>query len=180
MRIALLGDTHFPRRGDRLPDACLAQCGAADVIVHTGDLADVACLQALQAIGPPVVAVHGNADDDAVRSLLPATAEVELPGGGRMGLVHNGGAEAGRLARMRTRFPGCDLVAFGHSHIPLMARDGDGFAIVNPGSATDRRRQPRHSMAIIEVAGDGAPDVRFIDLDADGAPLDAALVRDAG
>ena len=155
MRIALLGDTHFPRRGDRLPDACLAQCRAADVIVHTGDLADV-------------------------RSLLPATAEVELPGGRRMGLVHNGGAEAGRLARMRTRFPGCDLVAFGHSHIPLMARDGDGFAIVNPGSATDRRRQPRHSMAIIDVAGDGAPDVRFIDLDADGAPLDAALVRDAG
>ncbi|MDA2953854.1 MAG: metallophosphoesterase family protein, partial [Actinomycetota bacterium] len=97
MRIALLGDTHFPRGLSRLPDACLAECQVADAIVHTGDLADMACLTQLTAIGPPVVAINGNADDEAVKAALPATAEVELPGGRRLGLVHNGGPETGRL-----------------------------------------------------------------------------------
>ncbi len=177
MRIALLGDTHFPRGLSRLPDACLAECRVADAIVHTGDLADMACLTQLTAIGPPVVAINGNADDDAVKALLPATAEVELPGGRRLGLVHNGGPETGRLARLRKRFPGCTAVAFGHSHIPLCATAPDGFMIINPGSATDRRRQPHHSMVVIEVEGDGPLIVRFVNLDDDGADLPVQLIR---
>ena len=179
MRIALLGDTHFPRRGSRLPDACLAECRASDVIVHTGDLADMECLAHLQAIGPPVIAINGNADDHAVKAALPATAEVELPGGRRLGLVHNGGPEQGRLERLRKRFPDCVAVAFGHSHIPLMAVADDGFMIINPGSATDRRRQPHHSMAVIEAEGGGPLAVRFVNLD-DGAVLLPAMIRTAG
>ena len=177
MRIALLGDTHFPRRGSHLPDTCVGECRAADLIVHTGDLADMECLAHLTAIGPPVVAINGNADDDAVKAALPATAEVELPGGRRLGLVHNGGPEKGRLERLRTRFPNCAAVAFGHSHIPLWATAADGFMIINPGSATDRRRQPHHSMVVIEVDGDGPLGVRFVNLDHDGADLPVELIR---
>ena len=179
MRIAILGDTHFPRRGSALPDSCVAQCRAADLIVHTGDLADIGALRAVEAIGPPVVAVNGNADDAAVRKALPATAEVALPGGRLLGVVHNGGAEAGRLERLRRRFPGCAAVVFGHSHIPLLAMADDGFMILNPGSATDRRRQPRHSMAVMDAPARGPLAVRFVDLDGDGADLDPDLVRSA-
>jgi len=150
------------------------------VIIHTGDLADMECLAHLTAIGPPLVAINGNADDDAVKSVLPATAEVELPGGRRLGLVHNGGPEKGRLERLRKRFPNCTAVAFGHSHIPLCATAPDGFTIINPGSATDRRRQPHHSMVMIEVDGDGPLAVRFVNLDHDGADLPVELIRSVG
>lgn len=180
MRIALLGDTHFPRRGAVLPDACVAECRAADLVVHTGDLADMATLRMLRGLGPPVVAVHGNADDAAVRAALPATALIPLPGGAVMGLVHNGGAEVGRVERMRRRFPGCVLVAFGHSHIALHAVAGDGFGVLNPGSATDRRKQPRHSMAVVDASDDGVVSVRFLDLDSGGEPLPGDLVRSVG
>lgn len=179
MRIAILGDTHFPRRGSELPAPCVAQCRDSDLVIHTGDLADMAALAAVRAIGPPVVAVHGNADDAAVRRGLPAAAEVELPGGRRLAVVHDGGPEAGRLERLRTRFPGRHLVVFGHSHIPLLARADDGFMILNPGSATDRRRQPRHSMAVLAAPARGPLSVRFIDLDSGGADLDPELVRSA-
>ena len=179
MQIAILGDTHFPRRGSALPPACVAACRAADLIVHTGDLADMGALAAVRAIGPPVVAVHGNADDAHVKREIPATAQVELPGGRLLGVVHDGGAEAGRLERLRRRFPECHAVVFGHSHIPLLAVADDGFMIVNPGSATDRRRQPRHSMAVLTAPSRGRLSVRFLDLDADGAGLDPDLVRSA-
>lgn len=181
MRIAILGDTHFPRRGGGVfPPACVAECLAADLVVHTGDVADIAGLRALGAIGRPVVAVHGNADDTEVRAELPAVAEVELPGGRRLGLVHNGGPEKGRLARLRKRFPECTAVAFGHSHIPLSVTAPDGFMIINPGSATDRRRQPHHSMLVLEVEGDGPLAVRFVNLDDDGANLPVERIRTVG
>lgn len=180
MRIALLGDTHFPRRGSALPYACLVECRAADLIIHTGDLADMECLAHLTAIGPPVVAINGNADDAAVKAALPATAEVDLPGGRRLGVVHNGGPEKGRLERLRKRFPECTAVAFGHSHIPLWATAPDGFMIINPGSATDRRRQPHHSMVVIEVDDDGPLAVRFVNLDHEGADLPSDLIRIEG
>jgi predicted phosphodiesterase len=112
-----------------------------------------------------------------VTAALPTTAEVGLPGGRRLGLVHNGGPEKGRLERLRRRFPDCHAVAFGHSHIPLCATAPDGFMIINPGSATDRRRQPHHSMVVIDVEADGPLAVRFVNLDDDGSDLPVELIR---
>lgn len=176
MRIAVISDTHFPGRGQRLPDACLDAIGAADLLIHAGDLADMQTLQMLRGLGPRLVAVHGNADDADVRAALPATAMVELPGL-VLAVTHNGGAEVGRLERMRRKFPEAGGVIFGHSHIPLHARASDGFFILNPGSATDRRRHPRHSMALLTVPSD-ATTVEFLAIDDPAGPLDPALVRD--
>jgi hypothetical protein len=107
-------------------------------------------LDDLEAFGPPVLAVHGNQDDAELRALLPAERVVEV-GGRRIGMVHDAGPARGRLERMRRRFPDCDAVVFGHSHIPLHESAQDGFQIFNPGSPTDRRRQPKHTMGIANV-----------------------------
>ena len=146
MRIALIADTH----SRALPAACVERLRAADLIVHAGDLVARPALDELDALGPPVIAVHGNQDDAELRALLPATRVVET-GGVRIGLIHDAGPARGRLNRMRRRFPDCDAVVFGHSHIPLHETAGDGFEIYNPGSPTDRRRQPEHTMGVAEV-----------------------------
>lgn len=161
-RIAVISDTHMPARARALPDDCLARLGAADLIVHAGDHSDAASLRALQAIGPPVVAVHGNVDTEDVRALLPAVARVRIADGCEMAVTHDAGPAHGRLARLRRRFPEARLVVFGHSHVPLVETDADGFTILNPGSPTDRRRQPRHTMAEVEVTGSGPPAVRIV------------------
>jgi uncharacterized protein len=179
MRIAIVSDTHFPRRGRALPPSCVAECALADLIVHAGDLADMATLGVLSALGPPIVAVAGNADEAAVASRLPTAATVDLPGGRMLGVVHDAGPQAGRLERLRARFPGHAAVVFGHSHIPLRAVADDGFMIINPGSATDRRRQSRHSMAVLDADGGGPLRVRFVDVDGGGADLASDLVRTA-
>jgi putative phosphoesterase len=175
VRIAVVSDTHMPGRGP-LPGACLRRLAAADAIVHAGDVSDPATLALLRGLGPPLVGVHGNVDQPAVRAALPATAELEVDGR-RIAVIHDAGPEAGRLARMRRRFPDADGVVFGHSHIPLLERAPDGFFILNPGSPTDRRRQPRHSMAEITIDGDGPPAVVHWAVDPPEGPLDPALVR---
>ena len=109
----------------------------------------IAVLRELEAYGD-VVAVHGNVDDAEVRAALPASAFVEAAGAG-IAVTHDAGAAKGRLARMRRRFPEADAVVFGHSHIPLHERAEDGFQIFNPGSPTERRRSPSHTMGIAEV-----------------------------
>jgi putative phosphoesterase len=119
---------------------------AADLILHAGDFVRVEVLDALDALGPPVAAVFGNVDDAAVRARLPAE-RVVVAGGVRIGMVHDAGRAAGRLERQRTAFRDCAAVVFGHSHIPLHETSADGaFQLFNPGSPTDRRRQPRHTM----------------------------------
>lgn len=177
MRIAVVSDTHMPGRGP-LPAACRARLAAADAIVHAGDWSDAATLAMLRGLGPPLVGVHGNVDQPAVRAALPATAELEA-GGLRIAVVHDAGPAAGRLERMRRRFPDADGVVFGHSHIPLLERAPDGFFILNPGSPTDRRRSPRHSMAEIAIDGDGRIAIAHWAVDDPAGPLDPALVRGA-
>jgi uncharacterized protein len=147
--IAVISDTHMPRGRRALPVACLAHLAAADLIVHSGDFNSVEVLHALQALGPPVTAVYGNVDDRALVRLLPARTEFEL-GGARVGMVHDAGRSVGRLERLHADFPGCAAVIFGHSHIPLH-EDSDGFQIFNPGSPTDRRRQPEHTMGLARI-----------------------------
>jgi len=150
MRIAVISDTHMPRGNRALPARAVAELREADAILHGGDFMRVEVLELLQALGPPVHGVHGNVDDEALRRMLPAARVVEL-GGARIGMVHDSGPGTGRLARMRFRFKDADAVIFGHSHLPLHEADADGFQIFNPGSPTERRRAPVHTMGIATV-----------------------------
>jgi len=148
--VAAISDTHLPRGARRLPEACLELVRAADLILHGGDFSTVAVLEELRALGPPVHAVHGNADEPELRELLPTELVVEA-GGARLGLVHVPGPSAGREERLVRRFPGCDAVLYGHTHLPAVERHG-GVWILNPGSPTERRRGPFHSMLLLEIA----------------------------
>jgi uncharacterized protein len=151
MLLAVIADTHMPRGGRRLPDACVERIAGADLLLHAGDFSTLEVLRDLEAIGPPVLGVHGNVDSADLRRLLPEERVVEA-GGARIAMVHDAGPRTGRLERMRRRFgDGADLVVFGHSHLPVHEQDHDGFQILNPGSPTERRRAPRHTMGLIHV-----------------------------
>ena len=153
MLVAVISDTHLPRGNRALPAACVEHLRGADLILHAGDLVSADVLADLRALGPPVEAVHGNVDDEQVRRLLPSAHMVDA-GGARIAITHDAGPAGGRLQRLRARFADADAVVFGHSHIPLHERDDSGFQIFNPGSPTDRRRHPVHTMGLARV-GDG-------------------------
>lgn len=151
-----------------MPPACVERLRHADMIVHAGDLAVLGVLEGLEALGPPVVAVHGNVDEAALRARLPERQVVEVDGV-RIGVVHDAGPAMGRLERLRRAFPGAAAVIFGHSHVPLHERAADGFQIFNPGSPTDRRRQPHHTMGEATVEA-GAIAFELITLARPGRP----------
>jgi uncharacterized protein len=146
VELAIISDTHMPRGGRAIPEACLARMRSADAILHAGDLVAVEVLELLESLGPPVHAVHGNIDEPALRMRLPAVRVVEADGA-RIVVTHDGGPADRRLMRLRGRFPDADAVVFGHSHLPLH-EERDSFHIFNPGSPTDRRRAPSHTMGI--------------------------------
>ena len=153
MEIAIISDTHMPHGDRALPEACLRRLRAADLIIHAGDFVRLSVLRELQALGPRVVGVHGNVDDSDVRAALPE-AELIWAERARIGVTHDAGPATGRVERLRRRFPDADAVVFGHSHIPLHDRAQDGFQIFNPGSPTERRRAPDHTMGIARVTGE--------------------------
>jgi uncharacterized protein len=148
--IAVLADTHMPKGARRLPDRCKELLRGAEATLHAGDFFALEVLREIEALCPgPVHAVQGNVDRPDLRKLLPETVEVEL-GGARIAMIHDAGPASGRIGRMRARFPEADAVVFGHSHLPLHEEDGD-FQIFNPGSPTERRRSPRHSMGVLRI-----------------------------
>jgi hypothetical protein len=151
--VAILSDTHIPRRARALPLACAERLRAAELIIHAGDLTTIAALEELRSYGE-ALAVHGNADDAAVQAALPDRLDLDHAGR-RLVVVHDGGRRTGRLARLHARFPDADAVIFGHSHVPMHETSADGFQIFNPGSPTDRRRQPRHTMGLARLSADG-------------------------
>ena len=151
MVVAVISDTHMPRRNRRLPDACVERLKAADAIVHAGDLMELEVLHALRALGPPVHAVRGNVDSSELQARLPLQRLLDFDGV-KVGVLHDAGPRTGRLERMRRRFPEARAVIFGHSHIPLR-EERDGFQIFNPGSPTERRRSPQHTMGMATVDG---------------------------
>lgn len=151
MLIAAVSDTHLPRGARRLPEACLEALRGADLILHGGDVSALSVLDELRALGPPVQAVHGNADEPALRAVLPKELVVEAERL-RIGMVHIPGPAAGREERLARRFPGCDAVLFGHTHLPVVQRHGDLW-LLNPGSPTERRRGPFRSFLLLEVRG---------------------------
>jgi len=160
--IAVIADTHLPRGARRIPEACLERLRDADLILHAGDLTAPSVLDELEAVGPPVAAVQGNIDSEELRGRLPEERLVTADGA-RIAMVHDAGPAKGRLDRMRRRFPDADAVVFGHSHVPLHEQS-DGFQIFNPGSPTDRRRQPRHTMGVARVE-DGRVAFQHVTLD---------------
>jgi uncharacterized protein len=151
--VAVISDTHMPRGGRRLPQRFAERIAAADLLLHAGDFVTVEVLRELEQLGPPLVGVHGNVDTAEVRRLLPAERVVSV-GDARIAMVHDAGPRPGRLERMRRRYgDAADALVFGHSHLPLHERDADGFQIFNPGSPTERRRAPTHTMGLARVDG---------------------------
>lgn len=122
----------------------------ADLVLHGGDFVSAAFLEELRALGPPVEGVYGNMDEPALKELLPRERVVEV-GQTRIGMVHIAGPAAGREARLAARFPDCDAIVYGHTHVPQVERF-QHLWILNPGSPTERRTSPVHSMLVLELS----------------------------
>jgi len=150
LRVAVLSDTHAPRFWKACPPRVAAHLATVDLVLHAGDVCVPAVLDELTAFAP-VHAVSGNNDGPEVQAWgAPETLVLDLAGV-TVAMVHDSGAARGRSARMRQRFPNADLVVFGHSHIPWSTQD-DGQWLFNPGSPTDKRRQPHGTMGLLELA----------------------------
>jgi putative phosphoesterase len=144
-RILLLADTHVPKRAKALPDQVWRAVENADLVIHAGDWVDIALLDELEARANSVIGVWGNNDGPDLRSRLPEVARVVVEGI-RIAVVHETGPAAGREARCDAAYPETDLLVFGHSHIPWDTATPNGLRLLNPGSPTDRRRQPVATM----------------------------------
>jgi len=160
VRIVVVSDTHAPRRWRVCPPRVAEQLRGADLILHAGDVCTAAVLEELTEYAP-VVAVLGNNDaPDVARWGAAETAELDLDGLS-VAMVHDTGAAVGRLTRMRRRFPRADLVVFGHSHIPL-DESAYGLRIFNPGSPTDRRRQPHGTLGVLRIEDGGLAEATIV------------------
>jgi putative phosphoesterase len=144
-RILLLADTHVPKRARALPDQVWRAVEAADLVIHAGDWVDVALLDQLEGRANRVIGVWGNNDGADLRSRLPEVARVVVEGI-RIAVVHETGPATGREARCDAAYPETDVLVFGHSHIPWDTVTPNGLRLLNPGSPTDRRRQPVATM----------------------------------
>jgi putative phosphoesterase len=162
MKVLVVSDTHLgPATVDHLPDEVWKMADEADAVLHAGDVTEGALLHAL-AERAPVHAVLGN-NDHALRGQLPEVLELELDGV-TIGIIHDSGTCAGRAARMARRFPAADVVVFGHSHDPLVEPGLDGQLLVNPGSPTQRRRQPVHTVAWLELSRGTIAEARIVEV----------------
>jgi len=158
--LLLIADTHVPARARRLPEAVLRAVDEADIVVHAGDWIDVATLDLLESRARVLHGVHGNNDGPALRERLPEIARFTVEDV-EVAVIHETGAKQRREERMDADFPGVDLLVFGHSHIPWDTVASSGMRLLNPGSPTDRRRQPVCTMMTVVI---------------DGGRIDAALV----
>lgn len=162
-RAVVLADTHlrrdWPRR--QLPPRALELLASADVILHAGDVLEQEHLDVL-ARHAPLHAVRGNNDRELTH--LPETLEVDI-GGVRIAMIHDSGPASGRAARLHSRFPDADVIVFGHSHIPWNESGVGGQLLFNPGSPTERRRQPNATAGVLELADGAVVDARIVVVD---------------
>ncbi|MFJ2367981.1 metallophosphoesterase family protein [Microbacterium sp. NPDC087665] len=162
-RLLLISDTHLPTRAKRLSDDVWRQVDEADVVVHAGDWVDLATVEALEARSRRLIAVWGNNDGPELRERMPefTVARIEEL---RVGVVHETGSAAGREARMDAAYADDDLdvLVFGHSHIPWDSTTPRGIRLLNPGSPTDRRRQPVCTLMAATIDGDELRDVTLV------------------
>jgi putative phosphoesterase len=169
----LIADTHIPKRARDLPELVWAAAENVDVVVHAGDWVTVDLLDQLEGRAKRVIGVHGNNDGPQLRARLPEVARVEL-GGVHIAVVHQTGPASGRETRCADAYPDADVLVFGHSHIPWDTRAASGLRLLNPGSPTDRRREPQCTF-MTAVAADGQLDVTLHRL----TPVQGANLPDA-
>lgn len=158
VRLLLIADTHVPTRAKAMPAAVWDQVHEVDVVLHAGDWIDPELLDELEGRAARVIGCWGNNDGEELRRRLPERADATL-GGVRFTVVHETGASAGRDERMAARYPDTDVLVFGHSHIPWDAVASTGLRLLNPGSPTDRRRQPHCTFMTATVADSALADV---------------------
>jgi putative phosphoesterase len=154
VRLLIIADTHVPKRARDLPAAVWAAVDTADVVIHAGDWVSPGLLDQLETRSRRLLACWGNNDGDELRARLPERADATLQGV-RFTVVHETGAASGRDERMGRLYPDTDVLVFGHSHIPWDATASTGLRLLNPGSPTDRRRQP-HCTYLTATLSDGA------------------------
>ncbi len=163
-RVVVLSDTHVGARGrHRLPEGAYRNLESADVVLHAGDIVTAELLDELSGFAP-TYAVLGNNDADPALAHLPET-RLEVIAGVRVAMVHDSGPKTGRERRLRRWFPDADVVVFGHSHIPWNQRGVEGQLLFNPGSPTQRRSQPHHTIGVLHLdAGEvGSHEVVVVD-----------------
>jgi putative phosphoesterase len=158
MRLVVTADTHVPGRARDLPAALWEAIDAADVVIHAGDWVEEALLDRMLARSRRLIGVYGNNDGPPLRARLPEVARVDLAGV-RTAVVHETGGKDRREQRCAARFPDCDLLVFGHSHIPWDTVTPGGLRLLNPGSPTDRRAQPHATYLTATVASGALTDV---------------------
>jgi putative phosphoesterase len=163
MRLVLMADTHVPKRARDLPPDLWAAVEEADVVLHAGDWVDVPLLDQLENRAKRLIACYGNNDGAALRARLPEIARVELDGL-RVAVIHETGQSTGREQRCAARFPDTDVLVFGHSHIPWDTTAPNGLRLLNPGSPTDRRRQPHRTYMTATVNSGALTDVTLHNL----------------
>ncbi len=152
MRLVVLADTHVPRRARDLPAQLWAAVDQADAVLHAGDWVDAALLDELERRSARVIGVYGNNDGPPLRARLPEVARATL-GGVRFAVVHETGGKQGREQRAAAAYPDVDVLVFGHSHIPWDTTAATGLRLLNPGSPTDRRREPDRTYLSVVAEG---------------------------
>ncbi|EME52808.1 metallophosphoesterase family protein [Amycolatopsis decaplanina] len=163
MRLLLIADTHLPLRAKALPGQVWREVEAADVVVHAGDWVEAALLDELEARSERLIGVYGNNDGADLRARLPEIARADLDGV-RLAVIHETGGKQGRERRCDELFPDADVLVFGHSHIPWDTVTPNGLRLLNPGSPTDRRRQPFCTYQTAEIRDGELSDVALHEL----------------
>jgi putative phosphoesterase len=156
-RVLVISDTHVPLRARDMPREVWDEVDRADLVVHAGDWVDISLLDRLEARSRRLLACWGNNDGPAFRERLPEVARATVEGV-RVAVVHETGAKQQREERMRAEYPDTDLLVFGHSHIPWDTEHA-GLRLLNPGSPTDRRREPHCTYVTLRLADAAVEDV---------------------
>jgi putative phosphoesterase len=151
VRLLLLADTHVPKRARDLPPQVWSAVDEADLVVHAGDWVGVDLLDRLQERASRLIGVYGNNDGEDIRARLPETARATVEGV-RLVVTHETGGAKNRETRVDKRFPDTGVLVFGHSHIPWDSTTAGGIRLLNPGSPTDRRRQPHATYLTADLA----------------------------
>lgn len=163
LKLVFLADTHVPKRARNLPERVWAAVESADVVFHAGDWVEPALLDEFEERSTLLLGVHGNNDGPELRRRLPETARITLDGV-RFAMVHETGPATGRDLRCESLYPDADVLVFGHSHIPWDTTSPGGLRLLNPGSPTDRRRQPVCTYMEAAVDGGRLAEVRLVEV----------------